>query len=81
MEEILAAFRRLLRPGGTLSFFEYIAIRRARSVISGPGERARLRGISRALEGLFAEGRIARDWVWPNLPPAWVHHVRLPPTE
>ncbi len=78
VEEILTAYRRLLRPGGTLSFFEYIAIRRARAVISGPRERARLRGISHALENLFAEGRIARDWVWPNLPPAWVHHVRLP---
>ena len=36
VEEILAAYRRLLRPGGTLSFFEYIAIRRARAVVSGP---------------------------------------------
>jgi len=78
VEEILTAYRRLLRPGGTLSFFEYIAIRRARSLFSGPAERARLRGISLALERLFAEGRIATDWVWPNLPPAWVHHVRLP---
>ncbi|HEX4144260.1 MAG TPA: class I SAM-dependent methyltransferase [Pirellulales bacterium] len=78
VEEILATYRRLLRPGGTLSFFEYIAIRRARSLVSGRAERARLRGIGRALDELFAEGRIARDWVWPNLPPAWVHHVRLP---
>ncbi|HTU23946.1 MAG TPA: methyltransferase domain-containing protein [Pirellulales bacterium] len=77
VEEILSAFRRLLRPGGTLSFFEYIAIRRARSLVSGRAERQRLQGISRALCGLFAEGRIACDWVWPNLPPAWVHHVRL----
>lgn len=79
VEEILTAYRRLLRPGGTLSFFEYIAIRRARSLVSGRVERVRLQGISRALAELFAEGRIARDWVWPNLPPAWVHHVRLPP--
>jgi phospholipid N-methyltransferase len=79
VEEILTAYRRLLRPGGTLSFFEYIAIRHARSLVSGRAERARLQGISRALAALFAEGRIARDWVWSNLPPAWVHHVRLPP--
>jgi phospholipid N-methyltransferase len=78
VEEILAAYRKLLRPGGTLSFFEYIAIRRARAVVSGRAERARLQGISQALAALFAEGRIACDWVWPNLPPAWVHHVRLP---
>jgi hypothetical protein len=18
-----------------------------------------------------------RDWIWPNVPPAWVHHVRF----
>ena len=59
VEEILAAYRKLLRPGGTLSFFEYIAIRRARAVVSGRAERARLQGISQALAALFAEGRIA----------------------
>ncbi len=77
VEEILTTFRRLLSPGGTLSFFEYIAIRRARSMVSSGEERQRLRGIGQALGELFADGRIARDWVWPNLPPAWVHHVRL----
>ena len=77
VDEILTTFRRLLCPGGTLSFFEYIAIRRARSLVSFGEERARLRGIGQALGELFADGRIARDWVWPNLPPAWVHHVRI----
>ena len=77
VEEILTTFRRLLSPGGTLSFFEYIAIRRARSMVSSGEERQRLRGIGQALGELFADGRIARDWVWPNLPPAWVNHVGL----
>jgi phosphatidylethanolamine/phosphatidyl-N-methylethanolamine N-methyltransferase len=77
VEEILTTFRRLLRPGGTLSFFEYIAIRRARTVVSGPEERLRLQGIGKALNRLFENQRIACDWVWPNLPPAWVHHVRM----
>ncbi len=79
VEEILTAFRHLLRPGGTLSFFEYIAIRRARTMVSGPEERARLTGIGQALNRLFENQRIACDWVWPNLPPAWVHHVRMSP--
>jgi phospholipid N-methyltransferase len=76
VEQILASFGKLLKPGGTLSFFEYIAIRGARSMVGPRAERARMQGISRALEGLFDGRRIRRQWVWANLPPAWVHHVR-----
>ena len=36
VERILEVMHRLLRPGGTLSFFEYIAIRPARALVSGP---------------------------------------------
>jgi phosphatidylethanolamine/phosphatidyl-N-methylethanolamine N-methyltransferase len=78
VESILAVLRRLLRAGGTLSFFEYIAIRPLRAMVSGPQERARLRGISRSLAALLEPHEIRRDWIWPNVPPAWVHHVRLP---
>lgn len=78
VESILGGFRRLLRRGGVLSFFEYIAIRPARAMVSGPAERARLQGIGRAMDQLLTPYEIRRDWVWPNVPPAWVHHVRLP---
>ncbi len=78
VERILDVLTRLLRPGGTLSFFEYIAIRPARSLVSGPAERARLRGIGEALDKILKPHEIRRDWIWPNIPPAWVHHVRLP---
>jgi phosphatidylethanolamine/phosphatidyl-N-methylethanolamine N-methyltransferase len=78
VEQILATLRGLLRPGGTLSFFEYIAIRKARSMVSGPAERARMQGITRALDSLLGPHEFRCDWIWPNVPPAWVHHVRLP---
>jgi len=77
VRSILAALVRLLAPGGMLSFFQYIAIRPARALVSGPAERARLRGISEALGELLGPNEIRRDWVWPNIPPAWVHHVRV----
>lgn len=77
VEQILASLRGLLKPGGTLSFFEYIAIRRLRSLVSGREERARLRGIGRALDGVLGKNEVRRDWIWPNVPPAWVHHVRF----
>ena len=39
VEEILGVLSALLKPGGTLTFFEYIAIRRVRSLVSGRAER------------------------------------------
>jgi len=76
VESILKVLIRLLRPGGTLSFFEYIAIRQARALVSNAQERERLRGIGAALAPLLRH-EIRRDWIWPNFPPAWVHHVRF----
>jgi phospholipid N-methyltransferase len=78
VERIFEVFSRLARPGATLSFFEYIGIRRARALVSRSDERARLRGIGRAIAGILGPHEIRRQWVWRNVPPAWVHHVRMP---
>jgi len=83
VEQILSKLAGLLKAEGTLSFFEYIGLRRARTLVSGRAERARLRGIGKALAAVLGPYEIRRDWVWPNVPPAWVHHVRFaqsPPT-
>jgi phosphatidylethanolamine/phosphatidyl-N-methylethanolamine N-methyltransferase len=77
VEQILDGFGRLLKPGGVLSFFEYIALRSMRSRIGSKHERERLRAITGLLDRTLAGREIQRDWVWPNVPPAWVHHVRL----
>jgi phosphatidylethanolamine/phosphatidyl-N-methylethanolamine N-methyltransferase len=77
VEQILEIFGRLLKPGGTLSFFEYIAIRKAKSLVTSRAGRARLQGIGKALGRILSGREIKRDWVWPNVPPAWVHHVRM----
>lgn len=79
VRRILDAMLGLLSPGGTLSFFEYIAIRRMKALVTRGAGRERLRGIGRLLGELFRRAEIRRDWVWPNVPPAWVHHVRPSP--
>jgi len=76
VRRLLQVFAELLRPGGTLSFFQYIAIRPAKALVSGRQARQRLRGIGQALAEVLDEHEVQRDWIWPNLPPAWVHHVR-----
>jgi phospholipid N-methyltransferase len=76
VRQILAAFTRLLKPGGTLSFFEYIAVRPARSLVSNASERKRLREIGAAMREVLLH-EVRRDWIFPNIPPAWVHHVQF----
>jgi len=77
VEHILGLFERLLKPSGTLSFFEYIGIRKMRALVSTGSGRERLRGIGRAMDGILRRGEIHRDRIWPNVPPAYVHHVRF----
>jgi phosphatidylethanolamine/phosphatidyl-N-methylethanolamine N-methyltransferase len=75
VQQILSKLSRLLAPGGTLSFFEYVAVRRAKSLVCSPADRERLQGIARVLGG-FLKAEVRRDLVLANVPPAWVHHVR-----
>ncbi len=79
VEQILATLVGLLSAEGTLSFFEYIAVRPARALMSGRAERARLRGVARAMRAVLDPQEIRREAVWLNVPPAWVHHVRREP--
>jgi phospholipid N-methyltransferase len=75
VQQIVSKLSRLLAPGGTLSFFEYVAIRRAKSLVCSRADRERLKGIAQVL-GSFLQAEIRRDLVLANVPPAWVHHVR-----
>ncbi|MDY0169784.1 MAG: methyltransferase domain-containing protein [Thermoguttaceae bacterium] len=77
VETILQTFAELAQPDAVLSFFEYIGIRKLKGAVAGRAERERLRGIEQVLKQLFAGREIRREAVWRNVPPAWVHHVRL----
>jgi phosphatidylethanolamine/phosphatidyl-N-methylethanolamine N-methyltransferase len=79
VDHLLTKIQRLLAPGGILSFFEYVAIRRAKAVVTSRIDRERLRGIHQILNSLLKQNEIRRDLVLANVPPAWVHHVRLTP--
>jgi phosphatidylethanolamine/phosphatidyl-N-methylethanolamine N-methyltransferase len=77
VEQILNKLCRLLTPGGTLSFFEYIAIRRVKASLSRRAERERLRAIGTLLDRFLKIGEVRRDRILANVPPAWVHHLRM----
>jgi phosphatidylethanolamine/phosphatidyl-N-methylethanolamine N-methyltransferase len=78
---ILEKLFSLLKPGGSLSFFEYIAIRRVRSLVSNRVARQRLRGIDRAVQRICRAHAVGRQAIWLNVPPAWVHHLRIDPPD
>ena len=77
VQDILQAYGRLLKPGGILSFFQYILLRPAKMFVSRGSERTRLKGVGETIEGVLGEREFAREWVWVNVPPAWVHHIRF----
>ncbi len=76
VRSLLDCFERLLKPGGVVSFFEYIAIRKAKAALSGRRDRERLKGIGRLIDGFLSGREVRRDSVLLNVPPAWVHHVQ-----
>jgi phospholipid N-methyltransferase len=77
VEHLLGAISRLAKPGGTLSFFEYVGVRPLRGLVSNRVERQRLRGVGRAIAAVRDGRQIRKDLILANVPPAWVHHVRF----
>lgn len=76
VEELVDHCLSLLQPGGEMAFFEYMFVRPARRLISPRETRMRLADIERVLQERFAAHRVRRDWVFVNMPPAWVQHLR-----
>ncbi len=76
VESILAHLRHLAAPGGTLSFFEYVAVRKFKALVGNREERRRLAGVEAALDEARRGRQFDRDCVLANVPPAWVHHLR-----
>lgn len=80
VESIMQRYYELLKPGGTLSYFEYMGIRPARGIVDVGANRARMKRINEIVRKNFKEYRIRRDNVFVNIPPAWVHHMQKPAT-
>ncbi len=75
---IFETYFQLLSPGGVLSYFEYMFIRPVKRRISGARERARFGKLDEIVHHHFRNYRFRREWVYRNIPPAWVHHLRAP---
>ncbi|MCA9112037.1 MAG: methyltransferase domain-containing protein, partial [Planctomycetaceae bacterium] len=76
VEELIDLCLSLLAPGGEMAFFEYMFVRPIRCKISPVETRTRLKQIEDILQQRFSEYRTRTDWVFVNIPPAWVQHLR-----
>jgi phosphatidylethanolamine/phosphatidyl-N-methylethanolamine N-methyltransferase len=79
IREIFATFDRLLKPGGTLSYYEYALVRQLKWPLVDRRERRRLFRVGRVMRGYIREFQIRREQIFINVPPATVRHLRLKP--
>jgi phospholipid N-methyltransferase len=77
VRQIFRVFRRLLKPGGSLSYFEYLGVRPVKRAFVGRAERRRLWGVGRVVGKYIRTGQFRCRRVWPNVPPAMVRHLHL----
>lgn len=74
---MIVHLERLAAPNATLSFFEYVAVRKVKATVCKKAERDRLNGIGETLESAFKKWQFRQECVLANVPPAWVHHLRF----
>lgn len=75
VEQIANHYFTLLKPTGTLSYFEYMYVRPIRKVVTRGDEKTRITRIDDVMAAHCADRRIARDNILINVPPAWVQHL------
>ncbi|MDA1015638.1 MAG: methyltransferase domain-containing protein [Planctomycetota bacterium] len=73
---IFKSYFDLLAPGGVLSYFEYMYVRPMRKSICRGAERERLTSLDETMNSYIEKHRFKKSWVFVNLPPAWVQHLR-----
>lgn len=77
VKDIFASYQRLLKPGGILSYFEYVWIRAIKLVVVGGKEQERLRSLDGFLGDKIKRHQIGQEIVVPNVPPAVARHFRF----
>jgi len=79
VREIFKAYNRLLKPGGTLTYYEYVLVRQLKTPFVNRRERRRLFRVGRVVGQYIRAYQVRRQRVLMNVPPAIVRHLRLTP--
>jgi phosphatidylethanolamine/phosphatidyl-N-methylethanolamine N-methyltransferase len=80
VRQVFDVFHRLLVPGGTLSFYEYVFVRHLKTPFVERRERERLQRIGWILGSYVRRYQFDRERIYANVPPAVVRHLRLKPS-
>ncbi len=80
VREVYRVYDRLLKPGGTLTYYEYVWIRQLKSPFVDRRERRRLYRVGRIVSHYIRAYQVRRQRVFMNVPPAVVRHLRLKPS-
>jgi phosphatidylethanolamine/phosphatidyl-N-methylethanolamine N-methyltransferase len=79
VREIFATYNRLLKPGGTLTFYEYVFVRQLKTPFVDRRERRRLFRVGRVMREYIRDYQVRRERIFINVPPATVRHLRFTP--
>jgi phospholipid N-methyltransferase len=79
VRQIFEVFDRLLKPGGTLTYFEYALIRHLKTPFVDRREKRRLYRVGRVVSRYIDQFQVRRQRVFMNVPPAIVRHLHLKP--
>lgn len=79
VREVFKSYSRLLKPGGVLSYFEYVLIRQLKTPFANRAERRRLYRVGRLVGRYIRAFQVRRQRVLMNVPPAIVRHLHLKP--
>ncbi|MGD0092365.1 MAG: class I SAM-dependent methyltransferase, partial [Planctomycetota bacterium] len=75
VQGFLEHFRALLKPKGMLIWFEYLALRKLKSVFVGKARREQLKGVTDVTERFISGHRYGQKIIPINFPPARVRHL------
>ena len=73
---LFESFFQFLAPQGVLSYFEYMYVRAFRKIVSRGAERTRIHTLDGIIREYLTHHRFRRNWIFVNVPPAWVQHLR-----
>lgn len=79
VRDIFRVYTRLLKPGGTLSYYEYVLIRQLKTPFVDRRERRRLYRVGRVVGDYIRAHQVRREQVFMNVPPAIVRHLCFKP--
>jgi phospholipid N-methyltransferase len=77
VRRIFRTYDRLLKPGGTLTYYEYVLVRQIKTTLVNRHDRRRLLCLGHVVNSYIRAYQFHRQRILANVPPAVVRHLRF----